>query len=277
MMHDIIQSERQDFPITRTHAFACSAPKPADNKLLNNIKGIVVENPRYGYRRVTHELRRKECIVNHKRVLAIMRQNGLQPKKKRKCVHTTNSNHNNPIYPNLAKDKVVDGLNQVWPADITYIHLANDETAYLATIIDRHSRRCLGWQLSRNIDAQLCIDALTMALHTRAGMSIEGVIHHSDRGVQYTSIEYTTMLKEHGIAISMSRKATPTDNAHAESFFKTIKYEEVYMNEYDSFTDAYSDIGHFIEEVYNQKRLHSAIGYQPPAEFEEKILKNECA
>lgn len=278
-MHDIIQNERHDFSITRAHELvgSCSVPKPSNPRLLNNIRDIVVENPRYGYRRVTHELRRKECIVNHKRVLAIMRQNGLQPKKKRKYVQTTDSNHDNPIYPNLIKDKTVDGLNQVWPADITYIHLANDETAYLATIIDRHSRRCLGWQLSRNIDAQLCIDALTMALHTRQGMSIEGVIHHSDRGVQYTSSEYTAVLKEHGIAISMSRKATPTDNAHAESFFKTVKYEEVYMNEYNSFTDAYHDIGHFIEEVYNQKRLHSAIGYQPPAEFEEKILKNECA
>jgi len=279
MMHKLIGQNHGALSLDKACALINAPSQPVEKKdsLLDKIFSIATEFPKYGYRRITKALQREGHKVNHKRVQSIMRQNGLKCKRKKKCVHTTNSNHNNPVYPNLTKDKPVTGLNQVWPADITYVHLADGETAYLATIIDKHSRRCLGWQLSENIDAKLCVDALTMALHTRQGMSIEGVIHHSDRDIQYTSSEYTTLLKEHGIAISMSRKGNPYDNAHAESFFKTVKYEEVYMNEYNSFTDAYHDIGHFIEEVYNQKRLHSAIGYMPPAEFEEKILKNEGA
>lgn len=277
MMHKLIQQNHGALSIDKASTLIHAPSQPIEKKesLLDQIFLIATEFPKYGYRRITEELHRRNQKINHKRVLNIMHQNGLQPKKKRKYIQTTNSNHNNPIYPNLTKNIVVNGLNQVWPADITYIYFGNNEKAYLATIIDKHSRKCLGWQLSRNIDTQLCVDALTMALHTREKMSIVGLIHHSDRGSTYTSEEYTRLLKEHGITISMSRKANPYDNAHAESFFKTVKYEEVYMNEYNSFNEAYENIEHFIEEVYNQKRLHSAIGYQPPAEFEEKILKNE--
>jgi len=279
MMHELIQQNHGKLSIDKACALINAPSQPVEKKdsLLEQIFSIATESPKYGYRRITEELHRRNEKINHKRVLNIMHQNGLQPKKKRKYIKTTDSNHNNPIYPNLTKDKIVNGLNQVWPADITYIFFGNDETAYLATILDKFSRRCIGWSLSRNIDTQLCVDALTQALHTRQGMNIVGVIHHSDRGSQYTSEEYISKLKEQGITISMSRKGNPYDNAHAESFFKTVKYEEVYMNEYNSFNDAYENIQHFIEEVYNQKRLHSAIGYQPPAEFEEKILKNEGA
>ena len=277
MMHQLIQQNHGALSLDKACALINAPTQPVEKKdsLLEQIFSIVAEFPKYGYRRITEELHRRNQKINHKRVLNIMHQNGLQPKKKRKYVKTTDSNHSNPIYPNLTKNKIINGLNEVWPADITYIYFGNNEKAYLATIIDKYSRKCLGWQLSHNIDTQLCVDALTMALHTREKMSIVGLIHHSDRGSTYTSEKYTSLLKEHGITISMSRKATPTDNAHAESFFKTVKYEEVFMNEYNSFTDAYENIKHFIEEVYNQKRLHSAISYQPPTEFEEKILKNE--
>ncbi|MEI7961481.1 MAG: IS3 family transposase [archaeon] len=277
MMYQLIQQNHGVLSLDKACALINAPSQPVEKKdsLLEQIFSIAAESPKYGYRRITEELHRRNQKINHKRVLNIMHQNGLQPKKKRKYVKTTDSNHTNPIYPNLTKNKIINGLNEVWPADITYIYFGNNEKAYLATIIDKYSRKCLGWQLSRNIDTQLCVDALTMALNTREKMSIVGLIHHSDRGSTYTSEEYTRLLKEHGITISMSRKATPTDNARAESFFKTVKYEEVFMNEYNSFTDAYENIKHFIEEVYNQKRLHSAIGYQPPTEFEEKILKNE--
>lgn len=279
MMHEFIQQNHGKLSVDKACALIHAPSQPVEKKdsLLDQIFLIATEFPKYGYRRITKALQRQGHKVNHKRILSIMRQNGLKCKKKRKYVKTTDSNHNNPIYPNVTKNKIVDGLNQVWPADITYIYFGNNEKAYLATIMDKYSRKCLGWQLSRDIDTQLCVDALTMALHAREKMNIVGVIHHSDRGSQYTSKEYTNLLKEQGITISMSQKGNPYDNAHAESFFKTVKYEEIYMNEYNSFNDAYENIQHFIEEVYNQKRLHSAIGYQPPAEFEEKILKNEGA
>ncbi len=280
MIQKIIQTEHGELSLPKAYALigACANEcKEKSSKITTAIFDIAAEFPAYGYRRITKALQREGHKANHKRVLNIMHQNSLQPKKKKKYVCTTNSNHNNPIHPNLTKDKAVDGLNQVWPADITYIFFGNNETAYLATILDKFSRRCIGWSLSRNIDTQLCANALTMALQTRQGTNIAGVIHHSDRGAQYTSHEYTELLEKNGIQISMSRKGNPYDNAHAESFFKTIKYEEVYMNEYNSFNDAYENIEHFIEKVYNQKRLHSAIGYQPPAEFEKKILKEECA
>lgn len=276
MMEKIIQTEHGLFSITKAHSMIGTFNqkiKLQPTKLLKEIYDIAAEYPSYGYRRITKELQRRKYNVNHKRILAIMRQNGLKCKKKTFRVCTTNSNHNNPIYPNLTKNKTVNGLNQIWSTDITYVPLANGETAYLATIIDRHSRKCIGWQLSQNIDAKLCIDALNMALNAREKMNLTELIHHSDRGTQYTSYEYTILLKEQGIQISMSRKGNPYDNAHAESFFKTIKYEEVFMNEYNSFNEAYENIEYFIEKIYNEKRLHSAIGYQPPTEFEQKILK----
>ena len=233
MMHQLIQQNHGALSLDKACALINAPTQPVKKKdsLLDQIFLIATEFPKYGYRRITEELHRRNQKINHKRVLNIMHQNGLQPKKKRKYIKTTDSNHNNPIHPNLTKDKTVNGLNQVWSSDITYIPLTNGETIYLATILDKFSRKCLGWQLSRNIDTQLCADALTRALHAREKMSIVGLIHHSDRGTQYTSIEYTNQLEKNNITISMSRKGNPYDNAHAESFFKTVKYEHLKKNQ----------------------------------------------
>jgi putative transposase len=236
------------------------------------IHDIALEYTKYGYRRVTKELHRRGKIVNHKKVLRIMREENIlcKPKKKFRIV-TTDSNHNYPIYPNLTKEIVLTGINQLWVADITYVHLLN-ECVYLAVIIDVYSRKCIGWELSRRIDAELVLNAFDMAVDARIQLGIDGLIHHSDQGVQYACNEYVNRLKELGIGISMSRKGNPYDNAFAESFMKTLKAEEVYLKEYKTFDEAYNNIKQFIEVVYNNKRLHSSIGYLPPVEFEAKVL-----
>lgn len=242
---------------------------PESEELCNQIRAITNEYKRYGYRRVTEELKRMHILVNHKKVLKTMRKHDLLCKKRKLFVKTTDSEHGLPVYPNLAKNIEVVRLNQLWVADITYVQLANG-FVYLAIILDVFSRKCIGWQLSTSIDAQLCIDALNMAFEERGATDLTDLMHHSDQGVQYASNEYTAALKERGIIISMSRRGNPYDNAFAESFMKTFKYEEVYMSEYESFSDALDNIDRFIERVYNQKRLHSSIGYMPPAEFEQQ-------
>jgi transposase InsO family protein len=197
-----------------------------------------------------------------------MKEDNLICVKKRFKLQTTDSNHGEKIYPNLAKTLEVTGINQLWVADITYIQLSK-EFVYLAVIIDVFSRRCIGWDLSRNIDTQLTLNALLKSLQTRNKDDLKNLIHHSDQGVQYASQDYVKYLKDIGIQISMSRKGNPYDNAFAESFMKTLKYEEVYLNEYGRFNDALQNIEHFIEEVYNLKRLHSSIGYKSPIDFEK--------
>lgn len=251
-------------------AWLQSKPKPAD-PLIGRIRNIIKEFPGYGYRRVTAALQRKKTPVNRKRILALMRQNGLLCRRKRFRVVTTDSEHGLPVYPNLAKEMTLTGLNQLWVSDITYVQLPRG-FAYLAVVLDAYSRKCLGWQLSQSIDARLCLDALGMAFADREGASLAGLVHHSDQGVQYASNAYTQALENCGVRISMSRKGNPYDNAKAESFMKTFKVEEVYVGEYDSFSDALKNIQRFIEVVYNKKRLHSSIGYLPPVEYEEKVL-----
>ena len=231
------------------------------------------KNTTCGYRVIKELLNRKQIIVNHKKVLKIMNKHGLTRKKKKYKVITTDSNHGLPVYPNLIKTLVVTGLNQLWTTDITYVHLAR-ETVYLSVVFDRFSRKCIGWSLSRNIDTDLVITSLKMALRKRKKLGLTGLIHHSDQGVQYASNQYTELLEKNGIKISMSRKGNPYDNAHTESAIKTIKYEEVYLNEYETFEDAYKNLKKFLEVVYNKKRLHSSIGYLTPDEFEKQsILK----
>ena len=234
--------------------------------LRDQIERIILEFSGYGYRRVTHALKRQGWEVNHKRVLRIMREESLLCHlKKRFVVTTTNSRHGFPVYPNRLADRVLTAPDQAWVADLTYIRLRS-AFVYLACILDACSRRCVGWHLSRDMTTQLTLAALRQAIEQRHPPP--GLIHHSDRGVQYASHDYVEQLEQIGAQISMSAVGNPYDNAKAESFFKTLKLEEVYLKEYESFADAEANLEQFIEQVYNTKRLHSSLGYLPPAEFE---------
>jgi transposase InsO family protein len=237
----------------------------ADVALQDAIEEIVLAFPGYGYRRVTHALTRAGWTVNHKRVLRVMREESLLCQIKRRFVPTTDSQHSLRRYPNRIKDLVIDHLDHVWVADLTYIRLPT-AFCYLAAILDACSRRCVGWELSRSIDTELALAALDRAVRSR--QPTPGLIHHSDQGVQYASHQYVERLESAGIAISMASKGNPYENARAERFFRTLKEEEVYLKRYDTYDEARANIGPFIEEVYNTKRLHSALGYQPPSEFE---------
>lgn len=241
----------------------------AEADLRDRIEQIVVEHARYGYRRVTYQLRREGYKINHKRVARIMREQSLQCQVKRRWVKTTDSNHGYRIYPNLIKELEIKGRNQVWVADITYIRILTG-FLYLAVVLDLYSRKVIGWALSEQIDARLTLAALRMALEER-GLG-EGCIHHSDRGVQYACHAYVEELEAAKMRISMARKGNPYDNAAAESFMKTLKYEEVYLWDYQSVEDVKRRIPYFLEAVYNQKRLHSALGYVTPEEFEQAEL-----
>ena len=245
-----------------------------DMDLRDAIQRIAVKMPSYGRRRITAELRRRNWIVNPKKVYRLMRQDNLLCVRRRKFVVTTDSNHRRKIYPNRARHMVLTGMDQLWIADITYIRL-REEFVFLAVILDACSRRVIGWALDRTLEDSLTLAALRMALSRREIQP--GLVHHSDRGSQYASNDYTDLLKAHGIDISMSRKANPWDNAACESFMKTLKYEEVLRNEYRDIADARASIAKFIEKVYNQKRLHSALGYLPPAEFEAQYPKDAAA
>jgi len=238
---------------------------PIEMELRDQMQKIALESPAYGYRRITHELQKQGFDINHKRVLRMMREDNLLCVRRRAFVVTTDSRHNLPIYENLARQVRPTAINQLWVADITYIRLGT-EFVYLAVVLDAFSRRVIGWALGRTLEAELAVSALRMALKERKPSP--GLVHHSDRGIQYASHDYTELLKQHHVTISMSRKGNPYDNAACESFMKTLKQEEVYRNEYLDFDDAYSSLGEFLERVYNQKRLHSALGYLSPAEFE---------
>ena len=242
--------------------------RPAAMSLRNQIQHIALRWPAYGYRRVHAELLRQGWKINHKRVLRLMRNDNLLCVRRRKFIFTTDSRHGLPIYPNLAESLVVTGIDQLWVADLTYIRLRL-EFIYLAVLLDAFSRRCLGWALRRSLEAALALEALRMALRRRRPQP--GLVHHSDRGVQYAAYDYTAQLQQHGIRISMSRTASPYDNAQAESFMKTLKYEEIYRTEYRDLEDARASIGQFLEKIYNRERLHSALGYRPPLEFERNL------
>jgi len=254
--------------LSRAGFYRRRVPRPAtpvEMERRDQMQKVAAESPAYGYRRITAELQQRGFDVNHKRVLRMMREDNLLCVRRRAFMVTTDSRHNFPVYPNLAREMKPTAINQLWVADITYVRLRT-EFVYLAVVLDAFSRRVIGWALGRTLEAQLAVAALRMALVQR--QPGPGLVHHSDRGVQYASLDYTEMLKQHQATISMSRKGNPYDNAACESFMKTLKCEEVYRNEYRNFHEAHSSIGEFLERVYNQKRLHSALGYIPPVEFE---------
>jgi putative transposase len=241
------------------------APRQAETELRDKIQRIILKNRCYGYRRATADLRLQGVIVNHKRVLRVMREDNLLSLRKRKFVVTTDSTHERPVYPNLIAGLALTAPNQLWVAHITYIRLL-EEFIFLAVILDAFSRRVLGWELGESLQTSLAIRALDRAVVNRRAPA--GIIHHSDQGVQYASADYVNRLEELGFQISMSRKGAPWENGRAESFIKTLKAEEVSLKPYRHIEEARRSIGQFLEDVYNQRRLHSALGYLAPVIFE---------
>lgn len=237
-----------------------------DTALLAAITAICDEFEAYGWRRVRAALRQQGVLANHKRIRRLMREHGLQPKRRRRFVATTDSNHDGPIFPDRAKDLVLTGRDQLWVADLTYVVIPGG-FAYVAVILDAWSRRVIGYAIGRSIDARLAIAALKAAIASRSPPA--GCVHHSDRGAQYAAGAYRKLLATHGIVGSMGRRGNPYDNAKAESFMKTLKVEAVYPMAFESFDDVADHLPRFIEDVYNRRRLHSALGYQSPVQFED--------
>jgi putative transposase len=251
------------------------AKEKRDRELCKRIRDICYKYPYYGYRRVTATLKRDEVAVNHKKVAKLMREMGIQIKKRKRYTRTTNSRHNLKVYPNLTKDLVVERINQVWCSDITYIGIRSG-FVYLAAIIDAFSRKIVGYAIAKTLAAELALETLRMAILNR---DTSDLIHHSDKGMQYCCTDYINLLKSYGIKISISATGMPVENAFSESFFGSLKVEEIYMWDYETYADAIERIPYFIEEVYNSKRLHSSLGYVPPEEFENNLMndtKNSC-
>ena len=238
------------------------------------IQKIAIEHKRrYGYRRVTAELRQRGMIVNHKRVVRLMRADNLLALQRRAFLSTTDSAHSFEVYFNLAARMTLSGINQLWIADITYIRLQR-EFVYLAVVLDAFSRKVIGWSLDRSLSSTLPTIALQRAITNRKPRP--GLVHHSDRGIQYASEEYGKLLDEHQMIPSMSRPANPYDNARCESFIKTLKYEEIYAGEYTSLENLQRNLTDFIDRYYNRQRLHSALGYRSPEAFETSLPSEPC-
>ena len=241
-----------------------------DMELKRLIEEIHLELPGYGYRRIHEDLKKRGIHVNSKRIRRVMLKYSIFSCIRRLIRKRGARLGKKLVYPNMIQKKWVTGINQVWSTDITYITLAK-EYVYLSAILDVYSRKIVGWAISRDLSHEFCLEALRVAI--RKEKPPEGVIHHSDRGVQYTSEKYVDFLKENKFEISMSEVGTPEDNAYIESFFKTLKKEEVYFKDYMTMKDVVQNLPKFIDEVYNRKRLHSSLGYKTPVEFEAEILK----
>jgi len=244
-------------------------PRTEEVELRSEVQRIVLANRRnYGYRRVTAQLRAEGWSVNRKRIARLMREDNLLCLRKRHITATTDSGHNLSVAMNLAARMELTGRDQLWVADLTYLRLA-EQFVYLAVVLDAYSRKVVGWSLGQDLDAALAIAALRQALDVR--QPAPGLVHHSDRGTQYASRAYAELLAEHGIVASMSRPANPYDNAQCESFMKTLKQEEIHTRHYRDLADLEAHVGDFLERYYNRKRLHSALGYRTPEEFERGL------
>lgn len=239
----------------------------AEADIRGKIEQIRVELPRAGYRELLAVMKKSGISIGERRLRGVLRKFQLQIRPRKRFIATTDSNHGYLVHPNLIEGMTIDGINQIWASDITYIRIQNG-FVYLAVILDLFSRKVIGWQISKRIDGELTLDALKMAIARRKPP--RGVIHHSDRGVQYLSDDYASCLEENGFHASCSRKGNPYDNAFVESFMKTLKDNEVYCWEYDTILDVIERVPRFIEDVYNRKRPHSSLDYQSPEEFEEK-------
>jgi putative transposase len=247
-------------------------PREEETELRDRLQKLALAHRHYGYRRIGVLLRREGWSANHKRVLRLLRADNLLCLRRRAFVPaTTDSQHPWRVYPNLVRWIRTTGLNQLWVADITYVRL-NEEFVYLSVVLDAHSRCVVGWAIERHLGTGLALRALRMALEARKPEP--GMIHHSDRGIQYACVDYMGVLQQHGIQISMSRVGNPYDNAKAESFMKTLKQEEVNGRSYRDLDHLRQSIAEFLEKVYNRRRLHSALGYQSPMEYEETLMKS---
>jgi putative transposase len=256
--------------IARSTFYDCPERPADDTAVVETMIAVCDDFEFYGYRRVGAALRQQGLVVNHKKLRRLMRQHDLQPRMRRRFIATTDSNHDGPIFPNLAAGLVPTGPDQLWVADITYVPVQAGFT-YVAVVLDAWSRRVVGYAISRSIDARLTVAALKAAIEQRRPAA--GCVHHSDRGSQYAAEIYRRFLRDHGLAGSMGRRGNPYDNAKAESFMKTLKVEAVYPMAFETFEDVADYLPHFFERIYNCRRLHSALGYLSPQQYEDQHIR----